>query len=197
MSVNIPQVPEGVFDPGNLYNDVYGDLPPLSWSDPDFHSRLKWIASQVSCKITAWYSSLNLSPGAPPLRTATMFRAEVSEGLGFDFDVRSVVQVPELVVYTLLKLRDPSMTPVLRPYPGYLALNPPTEDPVGAPWPDHPWSGRRMFHANPESTYEAGGEFERPEGRYRKVRFVVRPGSGPFGIGGEWADAWEMVYSRQ
>ena len=196
MSITIPPVPETIVNPDNLYNDVYGDLPPLAWRNPDFHSRLGWIDSLVAFKVTAWYATVNQSPGAAPLRTSTMFRAEVSDGVGFDFDVRSVMELPETVAYTLLRILHPEIMPVVKPYPGFLALHPATSNPVGAPWPDHPWKGRKLFHARPETTYKPGDIFETPEARYQKVRFVVRSGSGPFGVGGKVAEAWELIYSR-
>ena len=193
---SIPPMPRSIANPNNLYNDVYGDIPPLAWNSADFHSRMAWIQSQVGFRVTSWDAPVNQSPGAPPLRTSTMFHAEVSDGVGVDFDVRSVMEFPEGVVATLSKLKDPHGTPPRTPYPGFLAMNPTTENPVGAAWTGHAWTGRQIFHASAEDSYKPGDIFETPDGRYQKVRFLVQPGSGPSGVGGEMADGWEKIYSR-
>ncbi len=197
MAITIPEKPLAITNPENLYNDVYGDIPPLAWSNPDFHSRLGWIKGEVNCTITAWYSSVNQSPGASPLRVSTMFRAEVRSGVGMDFDVRSVMELPHLVVYSLKAVANPSAMPLqVTPYPGFEALHPVTDNPIGAAWPEHPWAGRKMFHANPETTYKLDAIFETPAARFQKRVFVVKPGPGPFGTGGVNGEAWEQVYTR-
>lgn len=195
--VTIPPVPEGIANSANLYNDVYGDLPPLSWSNPDLHSRLAWVQSQVAFTVTAWHSSLNDgTPGFPGVRTSTMFRAEIAAGVGIDFDVRTLMQNPDVIVYALLRLRNPAAIPAqLKPYPGFEALNPTTNNPVGAAWPEHPWKGRKMFH-DAGGDFKPGDAFETPDARYRKVSFVEAPGSGPFGMGGKLGVAWEQEYAR-
>lgn len=191
-------VPDGIHNQENLYNDVYGDLPPLRWNDPEFQDKLRWIEEETGASITSWYSQVNNSPGVPPLRTSTQFHAELPDGAGgYDFDVRTVAQHVESVSAILRKIKLGVEPAQMRPYPGFAARNPPpTGDPVGERWPDHPWRGRKMYRANPEELYAEGQEFERRDGTYTKRRFVVRPGSGPFGTGGETAFAWERTFSR-
>ena len=198
MPVTIPPVPEGVLNPGNLYNDANKHLPPLAWSNPDLHARLAWIATQVGYTITAWYTPINQGPpGFPAMVMPTKFRAEVAPGVGTDIELDQVMQRPDAVVYTLMVVGNPNAMPSgLKPYPGYAALYPATDSPIGAAWPDHPWKGLRMFRDIGGDKFKVGDEFETAEAKYKKVSFQVRPGSGPFGTGGEMGTAWQLVYSR-
>lgn len=198
MSITIPSVPEGIIDPANLYNQVYGHEPPLAWSDPEFHDRLAWILSHADgASITAWYALLNQAPNGTQLRVSTQFRLQVSEGVGFDPDVLTVMKMPASVAHMVLTLKGGTVPTQITPYPGFLARNPPGDlVPVGAPWLDHPWKPRMLFHAVVESQYQVGDTFESTRGRYKKVSVQTKPGSGPLGTGGVWKMAWELVWER-
>jgi hypothetical protein len=196
MAVTIPPVPEGI-PVDNLYGEVYGDLPPLAWSNPDLHARIQWMQSQVAFSITAWYSPVNAgSPGFPALRMSTMFRAQVEEGVGIDFDVRNLMQMPDALVYALKRLKNPDVIPEQgNPYPGYAALHPPTASPIGAEIVPAPWAGRRLYASAPGDTYPVGGKFETDTANYEKVEYGI-PGAGPFGTGGRRVPAWTAVYQK-
>lgn len=198
MPITIPPVPETLTGTAeNLYGDVHKDLPPLAWSNPDFHSRLAWIKTQIAHEITAWYQPVNAgTPGFPALRISTHYRAEVSPGNGADIDVRRVMQRPDVIVYELMTLVKPDAMPMqLKPYPGYAALNPATDSPIGPAWEPSPWPGRKVYRANAENSYKPGDRFETESAIYEKV-LVSTPGQGPFGIGGTVTPAWQLVYSR-
>lgn len=195
---NIPQVPEGIFNPENLYNDVYGGFPPLRWSDPEFHDKLAWIREQVPYTITSWYSILNSgAPDGSTLRTSTMFRAEVGTGEGADFDVLNVVRNPDLLVYAFKRLLNPvAVLEQIKPYPGFTARNPVTLSPIGPEWTPSPWVGRKLYRDNAGDKYAVGTIWEDVDARYQRVRVQTKSGSGMFGTGGVFEPAWEVVYRR-
>lgn len=194
--IQIPALPEGIADRTNLYNDVYGDLPPLSWDTPELHDRLAWALEQVvGAKVTAWYYSTN-SFGNSTIRTSTMVRIECVS-VGVDIDVRNIWLTPDLIVYALKRELNP-MGPIPQgiPYPGFEARNPTTDSPIGAAWPDHPWKGRAMYRDVGADRFAVGAEWVAVDGRYVKRQYQIAPGSGPFGMGGKMGTAWEKVYSR-
>jgi hypothetical protein len=194
--IQIPALPEGIADRTNLYNDVYGDLPPLSWDTPEFHDRLAWACESVpGAKPVAWYYSTN-SFGTSTIRTSTMVRIECVS-VGIDIDVRNIWLNPDLLVYALKREMNPTgPIPQGIPYPGFEARNPTTDLPIGAAWPDHPWKGRAMYHDAAPERFAPGAEWVAVDGRYIKRQYQVSPGSGPFGTGGKMGTAWEKVYSR-
>lgn len=196
--LTIPPVPAGIVNPGNLYNDVYDTEQPLSWQNPEFHDRLAWILEHVEgASITAWYAPLNGSPNGDKLLTSTQFRLQVSEGVGIDEDVLTVMKLPASIAHKILTLKSGAVPAQINPYPGFLARNPPDGvNPIGELWADHPWKPRVLFHANPETKYKVGDIFEDNSGHYEKVRVQTKPGSGPFGTGGEWVLAWQLAWKR-
>lgn len=198
MSITIPPVPAGIVDPANLYNQVYGHEPALAWQDPEFQDRLLWILGHAEgATITAWYAPLNQAPNGDRLLTSTHFRLQVSEGSGIDVDVLSVMKLPASIAHMVLTLKGGVVPVQIDPYPGFLARNPPEGlNPIGERWIDHPWKPRVLFYSIPETKYQVGEIFESVEGRYKKVRVQTRPGSGPFGSGGTWVEAWELVWVR-
>jgi hypothetical protein len=126
---------------------------------------------------------------------STMFRAEVAPGIGLDFDVRNVMDMPDALVYALMKLGSPDATPQVKPYPGFAALNPVTASPIGLPLNPQPWPGRTLYASAPGDNYEVGAKWETPEMTYEKVMRSI-PGQGPFGTGGRNEPAWQVVYRR-
>lgn len=198
MSITIPPVPPGIIDPANLYNDVYGHEPPLAWNNPEFHDRLEWMLGHApGARITSWYTLINQAPNGDRLVTATAFRLEVSDGVGFDADVLALMKLTTSLAHMVLTLKGGTVPSQITPYPGFEARNPPNGlIPVGDPWLDHPWKPRKLFHALPENQYAVGDIFESVAGRYKKVSVQTKPGGGPLGTGGQWKEAWELVWQR-
>ena len=191
MSIQIPAVPEGIANRDNLYNDVYGDLPPLRWNDPEFHARLQWATEGAT--VDSWYS---LTGGFQnDLRASTQVRITVGT-TGLDLDVRLVMQNPELVRY-LVQSALGAHGMQLTPFPGFAQLYPAKENPVGAVLAAQPWKGRTLYADIGGDAFAVGDKFDTPERTFQKVRFMSKMGTGLFGMtGAEMTNAWEVVYSR-
>jgi hypothetical protein len=194
--IEIPPVPEGIANPSNLYNDVYSELPPLAWANPEFHDKLAWILeSDKDARVSMWHFTTS-SALSSTIRASTMCRIQVAS-VGVDADVRTIWRMPEVIAYQLKREVLPDAPiPQMKPYPGFAARNPSTDSPVGAAWPDHPWKGRKMFRDVGGDRFAIGAEWETPEYRFAKRNCQITSGSGPFGQGGKMETAWEIVYSR-
>lgn len=203
--ITIPPVPEGIFDPNDLCNQVYNEDPELvnlKWSSPRFQDSLEWILESSGGKVEQWASTVNVgSPEAAPMRTSTMVRISVA-GTYDDFDVRNVYRTPSSVVTMLYELANKgAYPPQFKPYI-YEARNPVSVDPVGAEWPDHIFAlnggkvtGRKIYHSAGADNFKIGDTFERRDGIYQKLSYWVKTPS-LMGNDGVQASIWERVYAR-
>jgi len=185
--VVIPEVPPGVVDPNDMYNDAYQDLPPLRWKDPRFHDRLAWVTEQQPHTIEKWYAIRNSSPETSFL-CQTMFLARLPNGESYEVDTRNVNVYPEALLYSLMSVagNPPDVVPQ---YPGFEARHPKEgSSPIGDPLENQPWQGRTLYEDVGGDTYAVGEEFKDENGdRYTKLTYVVPPRGS--------AEAWEKTFS--
>lgn len=193
------QVPAGVLNPANLYNDAYADRPPLPWASAERQDKMDWIGEQVAYKVTEWFAVRNVSPETaftgPTMAHIAVIVGE-EETASCDVDCLNLWLNPDLVVHMLQRAANPHYVPEqLSPYPGYEARHPSQGNPIGPPLSKQPWKGRTLYEDDLPDAYPVGAVFPDPTGdRYTKVSYVSVPGQGPFGSGGKTATAWERTY---
>lgn len=186
----IEQVPVGIVNPKDLYNDAYNDLPDLTWGNAEFHDRMKWASEEVPFEVTQWYAVRGSSPETT-LLGPTMTHVVLANGEYDDIDVRNWLQNTDLLVVQL-KRKAGMQGPVLIPYPGYIARNPPSGvNPVGPKLKKQPWPGRTLFEDLSPSSYQVGAEFtDTNADRYIKVAYL-KSAPAPWGGIGTQITAWE------
>ncbi len=199
--LTIPPVAAGIFNPLDLYNDNYNELPDLTWQNPTLHDTMAWLNEQIPFEIVSWGSVLNQgTPGFPGLRSSTHVGLKLkSNGAMQAVDVRNIMLTPMSVHVMLYELANPgSVVPQIKPYPGYKVRHPDTSDPIGAPWPDHPQAkvnpDRKFFHPATGDEYPVDAIFERSDGVYKKCRFIVSQGF--FFSPAVFDYHWQKEYSR-
>lgn len=188
-------VPEGIYNPNNLYNDVYGDLAPLAYG-PLFLDKIKWLQEQVPFEVVSYGSVLNEgTPGFPALRTATFVKIKPTNSTEFDLDVRTIERSPYGAYAAIYQEANGTAgaVPQIKPYPGYEVRNPSNGDPIGEIYP-HP--SRKLWRPSASDSKAIGEKFERVDGIYQKVLVITVPGAGPFGFGGKAEPFWEQIYRR-
>lgn len=196
----IATIPAGIENAADVYNGWYSDVGPQAFADPVFQDRADWLLEEVPGATLSWgaLSLANPLAGGPSHTPSFgVFHCGTSH---VTIDSRAIARTTEAARITLLQSCG-SVTPTnlsLKWYPGYEVRHPGGGNPIGDPWPDHPWKGRKMFHSSAAdgTAFPIGAMFETPTARYTKHRFQSKQGTGPFGAGGEWSVAWEQVYAR-
>lgn len=193
MAITIPPVPEGIENPNNLYNDVYSNLKPLRWDNPEFHDKLAWILEKGGGVVTGWYAP-RASFGTSAIIASTFARVQLAGDIVQDVDVLNIIGTPTSAVVLLNERRtgQPQMQQIA-PYPGYEVRHPATASPIGEKFT---LGQRTLFKCAPGDVAAEGATWQAPDGTYRKIRVQIRPGAGPFGVGGVYEPAWEKVWDR-
>lgn len=189
----VPTVPAGVVNQNDLYNDAYNDLPDLRWGNLEFHDRMLWATEEVPHEVSNWYAVRNSSPDTSALGP-TMTHVVLPNGEYDDIDVRNWLQNTDLLVVQLKRKAGVS-NPVVIPYPGYTARNPPSGvNPVGPKLPKQPWAGRTLYADMAPASYQVGQEFtDTNADRYTKVSYI-KSVQAPWGGVGVQSTAWEQSW---
>jgi hypothetical protein len=212
--VQIPPVPEGIFDANDLYNDSYNQLPNLRWSNPEFHDRIAWLRELIGFDITAWGAAYSgpagPGPGAREHRSSTHFQVLLDgTGVTHAVDVVNISTDPRSVYTTLFFLKHGAAAELIPPYPGLLVRHPVGGlDPIGALWPEHPHNAKNRVIFHPSKDFEANRErwplstnvekpteFLRADGRYT-LHVQYTPGPGLFGYPFTPNFFWQRDYSK-
>lgn len=185
----------GIVNQADVCNGWHPDVCPVAFSDQVFQDRILWVQEETAAETVAyWALPVSCGPGiAVCLNWTPTFLTFKKGSATFDTGAREIIQGVEAVrVGALQSFGAPQSQIALKWYPGYEARHPSQGNPIGDAWPDHPYArnGWRMFRDKGGDKWAQGEVFQLNQRRWRKYRAVIKPGSGPFGGGGEVADAW-------
>lgn len=195
MTLNLAVIPEGIFDPQNLYNDVYADVAPLPYGK-FFVDKLDWLTEVTGATVKSYGSVVNEgTPGFPGLRTSTFVKMSLPDGRDLDLDTRTVDRTPYAAYVALFQEQHGGdvTVPQIAPYPGYEARHPQGGDFLGE---KVVIGSRTLWRVIAGDQHNVGDMAERVDGTYQKVNVITKPGQGPFGFGGEITPFWAQVYKR-
>lgn len=208
----INQVPPGIVNPADVCNGWYPDVCPVPFADRDFQDRLEWVLDELGdagvTNVSTTFSALKngCGPNAGPNDclpyTPTLITFSRGTFDTFTTGARETIRGTEAVRLGALQAFGLGKTSLaLRWYPGYEARHPSEGNPIGDPWPEHPYArlGWKMFRssaADDDAKFPVGSVFQLDQRKWRKHRVQVSPGAGPFGAGGKVAMAWEETTLR-
>lgn len=194
----------GIVNPADVCNGWHPDVCPVAFDDRVFQDRIAWVSEEVGAEGASFYAiPLPCPPGNGPCIPFSPTMVVFKRGeMTLETSVREIIQGVEAVRIAGLQRFGAKQSDIfLRWYPGYEARHPSNGNPVGEPWPDHPYArnGWKMFRPSAKDNdrdFPVGSVFQLDQRKWRKWRAQIKPGAGPFGAGGVVADAWEEVTLR-
>lgn len=192
-----------VINSNDLCNGYLLDGCPVAINDQRLIDQQAWLVEETGATSVSYATMRNdcVVAGAQCLAfqpTSIIFHK--GDAVHYTTDIRGVVISSAATRIALLQAFGVRQSDIaLKWYPGFEARHPSQGNPIGDPWPEHPYTklGRKMFHSiDPRNRFSPGSEFQFDQRRWIKWRSQISPGAGPFGIGGEVADAWEETTLR-